>query len=131
MILKIAEMNTIFKEVFNQNRKVQLKFHESILKLISSKQNKALEYYLSVFINENLYKEKIRNKYILDKPFIQLLSNIEKKEIFSKYHKNYIIQRIAYHIFNLDIESNFYNYLKKNIAYRYLVDISKIFKDIN
>ena len=37
LLLKIMEINSIFKEVFNENRKVQLKFHETLLKLISLK----------------------------------------------------------------------------------------------
>ena len=131
LILKIIEINSIFKEVFNENRKVQLKFHETILKLVSSKKIEALEYYLSVYVNENLYKENIRNNHILNKAFIQLLSNADNKETFFKYHKNFLIKRISNNLFNLEIESLFHNFLKKNIENRIMVKINRIFKDIN
>ena len=131
LLLKIIEINSIFKEVFNENRKVQLKFHETILKLVSSKKIDALEYYLSVYVNENLYKEKNRNNYIINKAFIQLLSNTNNKETFFKYHTNFIIKRISNNLFNLEIESLFHNFLKKNIENRLMIKINRIFKDIN
>ena len=130
ILLKIMELNSIFKEVFNENRKVQLKFHETLIKFISSKKFEALEYFLSIYINENLYKEKIRNKYIFNKAFIQLLTNSDSKENFFKFHKKYIIKRISNNIFNLDIELAFQNYLKKNFENRYINDLNRIFKDI-
>ena len=130
ILLKIKELNSIFKEVFNQNRKVQLKFHETLLKLISSKKFESLEYFLSIYVNENLYKENIRNNYILDKAFIQLLANLDNKEYFFKYYQKLIIRRISNNIFNLEIEAQFYNFLKKNIENRYMIEINRIFKDI-
>ena len=113
ILLKISELNLIFKDIFNQNRKVQLKFHETILKLINIKKSETLEYFLSVYVNENLYKNNVRNNFIINKAFIQLLSNCNNKEIFFKYHNKYIIKRISNNIFNLDIESDFHNFLKK------------------
>jgi len=130
-LIMIMELNTIFKEVFNENKKVQLKFHETLIKIISTKKFKALEYFLSVYVNENLYKEKIRNKYIFNKVFIQLLSNLDNKEIFFKFHRKYIIRRISNNIFNFDIESTFQNYLKKNFENKYMNDINRLFKDLN
>ena len=127
----IMDLNSIFKEVFNENKKVQLKFHETLIKIISTKKFKALEYFLSVYVNENLYKEKIRNKYIFNKVFIQLLSNLDNKEIFFKFHRKYIIRRISNNIFNFDIESTFQNYLKKNFENKYMNDINRLFKDLN
>ena len=73
LLLKINELNLIFKDIFNQNRKVQLKFHETILKLINIKKSETLEYFLSVYVNENLYKQKVRNNLIINKAFIQFL----------------------------------------------------------
>ena len=131
IILKIIELNSIFKEVFNQNRKVQLKFHETILKLISSKNFEALEYFISIYVNENLYKENKRNNYILNKAFIQLLSNTNNKETFFNYHKKYIIKRISNNIFNLDIELAFHDFLKRNIENRFMSKVNRIFKDIH
>ena len=120
----------IFKDIFNQNRKVQLKFHETILKLINIKKSETLEYFLSVYVNENLYKNNVRNNFIINKSFIQLLSNCNNKEIFFKYHNKYIIKRISNNIFNLDIESDFHNFLKKNIENKYMIQMNRIFKDI-
>ena len=131
ILLKIMELNSIFKEVFNENRKVQLKFHETLIKLISSKKSAALEYLLSIYINEFLYKENKRNKFIFNKAFIQLLSNSDNKENFFKYHCKYIIKRISNNNFNLDIELAFQKFLKKNIENRYMNGINRIFKDID
>ena len=130
ILLKIMELNSIFKEVFNENRKVQLKFHETLIKLISSKKSAALEYLLSIYVNEILYKEKKRNKFIFNKAFIQLLSNSDNKENFFKYHCKYIIKRISNNNFNLDIELEFQKFLKKNIENRYMNGVNRIFKDI-
>ena len=130
ILLKISELNLIFKDIFNQNRKVQLKFHETILKLINIKKSETLEYFLSVYVNENLYKNNVRNNFIINKAFIQLLSNCNNKEIFFKYHNKYIIKRISNNIFNLDIESDFHNFLKKNIENKYMIQMNRIFKDI-
>ena len=142
LLLKVMELNSIFKEVFNENRKVQLKFHETLLKLISLNKLVALEYFLSVYINENLYKEEKRNKYIfnkalmqlisnVDKKEVQLISNVDKKEVFFKYHKKFIIKRISNNIFNLNIETEFHNYLKKNVENKYISEENRLFKDIN
>ena len=131
LLLKIMELNSIFKEVFNENRKVQLKFHETLLKLISLNKLDALEYFLSVYINENLYKEEKRNKYIFNKALMQLISNVDKKEVFFKFHKKFIIKRISNNIFNLNIETEFHNYLKKNVENKYISEENRIFKDIN
>ena len=131
LLLKIMELNSIFKEVFNENRKVQLKFHETLLKLISLNKLVALEYFLSVYINENLYKEEKRNKYIFNKALMQLISNVDKKEVFFKYHKKFIIKRISNNIFNLNIETEFHNYLKKNVENKYISEENRLFKDIN
>ena len=131
ILLKIMELNSIFKEVFNENRKVQLKFHETLIKLISSKKSAALEYLLSIYVNEFLYKENKRNKFIFNKAFIQLLSNSDNKENFFKYHCKYIIKRISNNNFNLDIELAFQKFLKKNIENRYMNGINRIFKDID
>ena len=130
MLYNIKNLNNIFNKVFNQNRKVVLKFQETLLKLISSKNLETLEYILSIYVNENIYNDAIRNDFLLDKSFIQLLSNRNNKEVFFNYHKKYIIKRISNNIFNLDIESNFEKFLKKNIESRYLVPISRLFKDI-
>ena len=131
ILLKIMELNSIFKEVFNENRKVQLKFHETLIKLISAKKSAALEYLLSIYVNEFLYKENKRNKFIFNKAFIQLLSNSDNKENFFKYHCKYIIKRISNNNFNLDIELAFQKFLKKNIENRYMNGINRIFKDID
>ena len=131
ILLKIMELNSIFKEVFNENRKVQLKFHETLIKLISAKKSAALEYLLSIYVNEFLYKENKRNKFIFNKAFIQLLTNSDNKENFFKYHCKYIIKRISNNNFNLDIELAFQKFLKKNIENRYMNGINRIFKDIN
>ena len=131
ILLKIMELNSIFKEVFNENRKVQLKFHETLIKLISSKKSAALEYLMSIYVNEFLYKENKRNKFIFNKAFIQLLSNSDNKENFFKYHCKYIIKRISNNNFNLDIELAFQKILKKNIENRYMNGINRIFKDID
>ena len=131
ILLKIMELNSIFKEVFNENRKVQLKFHETLIKLISAKKSAALEYLLSIYVNEFLYKENKRNKFIFNKAFIQLLTNSDNKENFFKYHCKYIIKRISNNSFNLDIELAFQKFLKKNIENRYMNGINRIFKDIN
>ena len=131
ILLKIMELNSIFKEVFNENRKVQLKFHETLIKLISSKKSAALEYLMSIYVNEFLYKENKRNKFIFNKAFIQLLSNSDNKENFFKYHCKYIIKRISNNNFNLDIELAFQKFLKKNIENRYMNGINRIFKDID
>ena len=131
LLLKVMELNSIFKEVFNENRKVQLKFHETLLKLISLNKLVALEYFLSVYINENLYKEEKRNKYIFNKALMQLISNVDKKEVFFKYHKKFIIKRISNNIFNLNIETEFHNYLKKNVENKYISEENRLFKDIN
>ena len=131
LLLKVMELNSIFKEVFNENRKVQLKFHETLLKLISMNKLDGLEYFLSVYINENLYKEEKRNKYIFNKALMQIISNLDKKEIFFKYHKKFIIKRISNNIFNLDIETELHNYLKKNVENKYIREENKLFKDIN
>ena len=131
LLLKVIELNSIFKEVFNENRKVQLKFHETLLKLISLNKLVALEYFLSVYINENLYKEEKRNKYIFNKALMQLISNVDKKEVFFKYHKKFIIKRISNNIFNLNIETEFHNYLKKNVENKYISEENRLFKDIN
>ena len=131
ILLKIMELNSIFKEVFNENRKVQLKFHETLIKLISAKKSAALEYLLSIYVNEFLYKENKRNKFIFNKAFIQLLSNSDNKENFFKYHCKYIIKRISNNNFNLDIELDFQKFLKKNIENRYMNGINRIFKDID
>ena len=125
------EINSIFKEVFNENRKVQLKFHETLLKLISLKKFEALEYFLSVYINENLYNEEKRNNFIFNKALMQLISNLDKKEIFYKFHKKFIIKRISNNLFNLDIETALHNNLKKNVEYKYISEENRIFKDIN
>ena len=130
MLYNIKNLNNIFSIVFNQNRKVILKFQETLLKLISSKNLETLEYILSIYVNENIYNDDIRNDFLLDKSFIQLLSNRNNKEVFFNYHKKYIIKRISNNIFNLDIEINFQKFLKKNIESRYLVPISRLFKDI-
>ena len=127
----IMDLNSIFKEVFNENKKVQLKFHETLIKIISSKKFGPFEYLLSIYVNENLYKEKMRNKFIFNKAFIQLLTNLNNNEIFFKFHRKYIIKRISNNIFNFDIESAFQNYLKKNVENRYMNDINRIFKDLN
>ena len=131
LLLKIMEINSIFKEVFNENRKVQLKFHETLLKLISLKKFEALEYFLSVYINENLYNEEKRNNFIFNKALMQLISNLDKKEIFYKFHKKFIIKRISNNLFNLDIETALHNNLKKNVEYKYISEENRIFKDIN
>ena len=131
ILLKIMDLNSIFKEVFNENRKVQLKFHETLIKLISSKKSAALEYLMSIYVNEFLYKENKRNKFIFNKAFIQLLSNSDNKENFFKYHCKYIIKRISNNNFNLDIELAFQKFLKKNIENRYMNGINRIFKDID
>ena len=131
ILLKIMELNSIFKEVFNQNRKVQLKFHETLLKLITSKKFESTGYFLSIYLNENLYKETKRNDFIFNKAFIQFLSNIDSKEYFFKYYTKYIIKRISNNIFNMDIEYKFYNYLKKNIEYRFMKEANRLFKDID
>ena len=131
ILLKIMELNSIFKEVFNENRKVQLKFHETLIKLISSKKSAALEYLMSIYVNEFLYKENKRNKFIFNKAFIQLLSNSDNKENFFKYHCKYIIKRISNNNFNLDIELAFQKFLKKNIENRYMNGINRIFKEID
>ena len=131
ILLKIMELNSIFKEVFNENRKVQLKFHETLIKLISAKKSAALEYLLSIYVNEFLYKENKRNKFIFNKAFIQLLTNSDNKENFFIYHCKYIIKRISNNNFNLDIELAFQKFLKKNIENRYMNGINRIFKDIN
>ena len=131
LLLKIMEINSIFKEVFNENRKVQLKFHETLLKLISLNKFEALEYFLSVYINENLYNEEKRNNFIFNKALMQLISNLDKKEIFYKFHKKFIIKRISNNLFNLDIETALHNNLKKNVEYKYISEENRIFKDIN
>ena len=130
MLLKIKSLNHIFKEVFNENRKVHLKFHETLLKLISSKNFEALEYFLSIYVNENIYKENIRNNMLLDKSFLQLLTNRNNKEVFFNYYKTYIIKRISNNKFNLDIELSFEKYLKSNIENRYMIHINRLFQDI-
>ena len=130
MLLKIKELNNIFKIVFNQNRKVNLKFHETLLKLISSKNLETLEYFLSIYVNENIYKDKIRENLLMDKAFIQLLTNRNNKEVFFNYYKKYIIKRISNNNFNLDIELNFEKYLKSNIENRYIIQTNRLFKDI-
>jgi hypothetical protein len=130
MLLKIKSLNHIFKEVFNENRKVHLKFHETLLKLISSKNFEALEYFLSIYVNENIYKENIRNNMLLDKSFLQLLTNRNNKEVFFNYYKAYIIKRISNNKFNLDIELSFEKYLKSNIENRYMIYINRLFQDI-
>ena len=130
MLLNIKELNNIFNEVFNQNRKMVLQFQETLLKLISSKNIQTLEYFLSIYVNENIYNDNIRNNLLLDKPFIQLLTNRNNKEIFFNYYKKYIIKRISNNNFNLDTEIIFEKFLKKNIENRYMVPISRLFKDI-
>ena len=130
MLYNIKELNNIFKEVFNQNRKALLKFQETLLQLISSKNLETMEYFLSIFVNENIYNNTIRNNLLLDKSFIQLLTNCNNKEIFFNYHKKYIIKRISNNIFNLDTEINFEKFLKKNIENRFLVSVNRLFKDI-
>ena len=130
MLYNIKDLNNIFNKVFNQNRRVVLKFQETLLKLIFSKNLETLEYILSIYVNENIYNDAIRNEFLLDKSFIQLLSNSNNKEVFFNYHKKYIIKRISNNIFNLDIEINFEKFLKKNIESRYLVPISRLFRDI-
>ena len=131
MLLKIKELNNIFKEVFNQNIKVNLKFHETLLKLISSKNLETLEYFLSIYVNENIYKDNIRNNLLLDKSFIQLLSNRNNKEMFFNYYRQYIIRRISNNNFNLDIELSFEKFLKNNIENRYMNQVNRLFKDID
>ena len=130
MLIKIKELNNIFKEVFNQNRKVNLKFQETLLKLISSKNLETLEYFLSIYVNENIYDEVKRNNLLMDKSFIQLLTNRNNKEIFFNYYKKYIIKRISNNNFNLDIELSFVKFLKNNIENRYMIQVSRLFKDI-
>ena len=130
MLIKIKELNNIFKEVFNQNRKVNLKFQETLLKLISSKNLETLEYFLSIYVNENIYDETKRNNLLMDKSFIQLLTNRNNKEIFFNYYKKYIIKRISNNNFNLDIELSFVKFLKNNIENRYMIQVSRLFKDI-
>ena len=130
MLLNIKELNNIFNEVFNQNRKMVLQFQETLLKLISSKNIQTLEYFLSIYVNENIYNDNIRNNLLLDKSFIQLLTNRNNKEIFFNYYKKYIIKRISNNNFNLDTEIIFEKFLKKNIENRYMVPISRLFKDI-
>ena len=131
MLKKIKELNNIFKIVFNQNRKVNLKFNETVLKLISSKNLETLEYFLSIYVNENLYKDKIRENLLIDKSFIQLLTNRNNKEVFFNYYKKYIIKRISNNNFNLDIELEFQKFLKSNIENRYMNQINRLFKDID
>ena len=130
MLSKIKELNIIFKEVFNQNRKVNLKFNETLIKLISSKNIEPLEYFLAIYVNENIYNEEIRNSLLLDKSFIQLITNRNNKDIFFNFHKKYIIKRISSNNFNLDIELAFEKFLKNNIENRYMIQISRLFKDI-
>ena len=130
MLSKIKELNIIFKEVFNQNRKVNLKFNETLIKLISSKNIEPLEYFLAIYVNENIYNEEIRNSLLLDKSFIQLITNRNNKEIFFNFYKKYIIKRISSNNFNLDIELAFEKFLKNNIENRYMIQISRLFKDI-
>ena len=130
MILKIKALNNIFKEVFNQNRKVHLKYQETLLKLISSKNIETLEYFLSIYVNENIYNEKIRNNMILDRAFIQLLTNRNNKELFFNNHKKFIIKRISNNNFNLEVELSFQNFLKVNIENRYMTHVNRLFKDI-
>ena len=130
MLLKIKELNNIYKEVFNENRKVNLKFHQTLLDLISSKNLHTLEYFLAIYVNENLYKDNIRNNILINKAFLQLLTNRNNKEIFFNYYKKYIIKRISNHNFNLDIELSFEKYLKSNTENRYMIQISRLFKDI-
>ena len=130
MILKIKALNNIFKEVFNQNRKVHLKYQETLLKLISSKNIETLEYFLSIYVNENIYNEKIRNNMILDRAFIQLLTNRNNKELFFNNHKKFILKRISNNNFNLEVELSFQNFLKVNIENRYMTQVNRLFKDI-
>ena len=130
MILKIKSINNIFKEVFNQNRKVHLKYQETLLKLISSKNIETLEYFLSIYVNENIYNEQIRSNMILDRAFIQLLTNRNNKELFFNNHKKFIIKRISNNNFNLEVELNFQNFLKVNIENRYMTQVNRLFKDI-
>ena len=130
MILKIKSINKIFKEVFNQNRKVHLKYQETLLKLISSKNIETLEYFLSIYVNENIYNEEKRNNMILDRAFIQLLTNRNNKELFFNNHKKFIIKRISNNNFNLEVELNFQNFLKVNIENRYMIQVNRLFKDI-
>lgn len=130
MLLKIKELNNIFKEVFNQNRKVNLKFQETLLMLISSKNLETLEYLLSIYVNEKIYNKKIRENLLMDKAFIQLLTNRNNKEVFFNYHRKYIIKRISSNNFDFEVELSFEKFLKDNIEYRYLIQISRLFKDI-
>ena len=130
MLLKLKELNIIFKEVFNQNRKVNLKFNETIIKLISSKNLETLEYFLAIYLNENIYNEDIRKNLLLDKSFIQLLTNRNNKGVFFNYYQKYIIKRISNNNFNLDIELSFEKFLKNNIENRYMNQVSRLFKDI-
>ena len=62
---------------------------------------------------------------------MQLISNLDKKEIFYKFHKKFIIKRISNNLFNLDIETALHNNLKKNVEYKYISEENRIFKDIN
>ena len=99
--------------------------------MISSKNLETLEYFLSIYVNENLYKEKIRSNLLMDKSFIQLLTNRNNKEIFFNYYKKYIIKRISNNNFDLDIELSFVKFLKNNIENRYMIQINRLFKDIS
>lgn len=127
LIEYISQLIGIFQDVFKFSRQVQLKYNETLIKMTNSNKIPHFEVLLSIFINENLYKNE---KIIYSPPLSIILRNLNGKEIFFSNFLKLTLRRISSFKFIIEKEEKFINYLRENFEIKYLHKFTRIIKDI-
>ena len=122
-----SQLISIFKNVFNYSRQVQLKYNETLLKMTNSSNVKHFELLLSIFINENLYSNE---SIIYDPSLLVIMHNVNGKDIFFSNIIKLTIKRLASMKFILAKEEKFEMYLRANFETIYIHKLTRIIKDI-
>jgi cullin 3 len=130
VLSRLDLLDEIYNIAFNKDRRIQIKYKETIERIINNKHVKNISLLCSIYINEIIITNDLEHIKIRLNKLTHVLMSLGERENFFAGCQKYLIKRISTWKYNAESELYLINYLRNIFGNRYCFQLYRILNDI-